>query len=68
MERFIHRENIAHYRRLLAEANVTNNPVRHASCCGYWLPRWSSSLLSSASSKRMVWRSSAGTCRDECGI
>jgi hypothetical protein len=30
MERFIHRENIAHYRRLLAEANVTNNPVRHA--------------------------------------
>jgi hypothetical protein len=30
MEHFIHRENIAHYRRLLAETGVTNDQVRHA--------------------------------------
>jgi hypothetical protein len=30
MERFIHRENIAHYQRLLAEPRVSNDPVRHA--------------------------------------
>lgn len=29
MDRFIHRENIAHYRRLLAEADVTTDQVRH---------------------------------------
>ncbi len=29
MDHFIHRENLAHYRRLLAEPNVTNDPVRH---------------------------------------
>jgi hypothetical protein len=29
MERFIHRENIAHYTRLLAEADVTTDPIRH---------------------------------------
>ena len=29
MERFIRRENIAHYRRLLAEADVTTDQVRH---------------------------------------
>jgi len=29
MERFIRRENIAHYIRLLAEANVTTDQVRH---------------------------------------
>jgi hypothetical protein len=29
MDRFIHRENLAHYRRLLAEPNVTNDPVRY---------------------------------------
>jgi hypothetical protein len=29
MEQFIHRENIAHYRRLLAEPNVASDPVRH---------------------------------------
>ena len=30
LERFIHRENIAHYQRLLADSNVANDPVRHA--------------------------------------
>ena len=29
MERFIHRENIAHYRRLLAEPHVLDDQVRH---------------------------------------
>jgi hypothetical protein len=29
MEHFIHRENLAHYRRLLAETDVTTDPVRH---------------------------------------
>jgi hypothetical protein len=29
MDHFVHRENLAHYRRLLAEPNVTNDPVRH---------------------------------------
>jgi hypothetical protein len=29
MEQFIHRENLAHYRRLLAEPNVASDPVRH---------------------------------------
>lgn len=29
MERFIHRENLAHYRRLLAEPNVADDQVRH---------------------------------------
>ena len=29
MEQFIHRENLAHYRRLLAEPDVANDPVRH---------------------------------------
>jgi len=29
MENFVHRENIAHYKRLLAEPNVTGDPVRH---------------------------------------
>jgi hypothetical protein len=29
MDHFIHRENIAHYKRLLAEADVTTNQVRH---------------------------------------
>jgi hypothetical protein len=29
MDHFIHRENLAHYRRLLAEPNVTKDPVRH---------------------------------------
>jgi hypothetical protein len=29
MDQFVHRENLAHYRRLLAEPNVTNDPVRH---------------------------------------
>ena len=29
MDHFIHRENLAHYRRLLAEPNVANDPVRH---------------------------------------
>lgn len=30
MERFVHRQNIEHYRRLLTETNVTNDKVRHA--------------------------------------
>ena len=30
MERFVHRQNIEHYRRLLAETDVTNDKVRHA--------------------------------------
>jgi hypothetical protein len=30
MERFIHRENIADYQRLLAEPRASNDPVRHA--------------------------------------
>jgi hypothetical protein len=29
MDRFIHRENLAHYRRLLAEPDVANDRVRH---------------------------------------
>lgn len=29
MDRFIHRENLAHYRRLLAEPDVANDQVRH---------------------------------------
>lgn len=29
MEQFIHRENIAHYRRLLAEPNVASDPARY---------------------------------------
>ena len=29
MEHFIHRENLAHYRRLLAEPDVANDQVRH---------------------------------------
>jgi hypothetical protein len=29
MERFIRRENIAHYRRLLAEPHVLKDQVRH---------------------------------------
>ena len=29
MDHFIRRENIAHYRRLLAEPNVASDPVRH---------------------------------------
>ena len=29
MDRFINRENIAHYRRLLAKPDVANDPVRH---------------------------------------
>jgi len=29
MERFVHRENLAHYRRLLAERDVANDRVRH---------------------------------------
>jgi len=29
MDRFIQRENIAHFRRLLAEPNVANDAVRH---------------------------------------
>lgn len=29
MEQFIHRENLAHYRRLLAEPNVASDPARH---------------------------------------
>lgn len=29
MVRFIHRENIAHYKRLLAESDVTTDQVRH---------------------------------------
>jgi hypothetical protein len=30
MERFIHRENIAHYQRLLTDPNVVKDQVRHA--------------------------------------
>jgi hypothetical protein len=30
MERFIHRENIEHYQRLLADPNVAKDRVRHA--------------------------------------
>jgi hypothetical protein len=30
MERYAHRENIAHYERLLADPNVTKDQVRHA--------------------------------------
>ncbi len=29
MDRFVHRENIAHYRRLLAEPDVADDPVRY---------------------------------------
>ena len=29
MDRFIHRENLAHYRRLLAKPDVANDQVRH---------------------------------------
>ena len=29
MDRFAHRENLAHYRRLLAEPGVANDQVRH---------------------------------------
>jgi hypothetical protein len=29
MDRYIHRENLAHYRRLLAEPDVANNQLRH---------------------------------------
>ena len=29
MDDFIHSENLAHYRRLLAEPSVANDPVRH---------------------------------------
>jgi hypothetical protein len=29
MEAFIRRENIAHYRRLLADPNVASDPARH---------------------------------------
>jgi hypothetical protein len=29
MDQFVHRENLAHYRRLLAEPNVTDDPIRH---------------------------------------
>ena len=30
MELYAHRENIAHYQRLLTETNVTKDHVRHA--------------------------------------
>jgi hypothetical protein len=30
MDRFIHDQNLAHYRRLLAEASVSDDAVRHA--------------------------------------
>jgi hypothetical protein len=30
MDRYVHRENIAHYRRLLAEPNVAADRARHA--------------------------------------
>jgi hypothetical protein len=30
MEHYVHRENTAHYQRLLAETNVTKDQVRHA--------------------------------------
>ncbi|MDP1906689.1 MAG: hypothetical protein Q8K85_00215 [Hyphomicrobium sp.] len=29
MERFVHRENLAHYRRLLAEPDVADDQARH---------------------------------------
>jgi hypothetical protein len=29
MERYIHRQNIAHYKRLLAELHVPNDQVRY---------------------------------------
>ncbi len=29
MDQFVHRENLAHYQRLLAEPNVTDDPIRH---------------------------------------
>ena len=29
MDHFIHRENLAHYRRLLAELDAANDPARH---------------------------------------
>ena len=29
MDRYVHRENLAHYRRLLAEPDVANNQPRH---------------------------------------
>jgi hypothetical protein len=29
MDHFVHRENLAHYRRLLAEPNVNDDPIRH---------------------------------------
>jgi hypothetical protein len=29
MDHFVHRDNLAHYRRLLAEPNVTDDPIRH---------------------------------------
>jgi hypothetical protein len=28
---FVHRQNLEHYRRLLAEPDVANDPVRHKS-------------------------------------
>lgn len=30
MERFVHQQNLEHYRRLLAETGVTNDQVRYA--------------------------------------
>jgi len=30
MDRYVHRENIAHYRRLLAKPNVAADRARHA--------------------------------------
>ena len=30
MDQFVHRESLAHYRRLLAEPNVTDDPIRRA--------------------------------------
>ncbi|MDO8396831.1 MAG: hypothetical protein Q7T45_03355 [Bradyrhizobium sp.] len=30
MERFVHQQNLEHYRRLLAETNVADDKVRHA--------------------------------------
>ena len=29
MNIFVHRQNLEHYRRLLAESEVANDPVRH---------------------------------------
>jgi len=29
MNLFVHRQNLEHYRRLLAEPNVASDPVRH---------------------------------------